>query len=119
MTATGFDAFTSGSTASSVERRFTKVVLAWRMKSGSCPIASASAAFCTAIAWKVELALPISAARSFLRSATSVTRLALSWRKRVSSGVSRLSSLNRRLDVDSAGLRKWYAKRCCWVLPWN
>ena len=103
--ATGFDAFTSGSTWSSVLRTFTKVVLAWRMKSGRRPMASASEAFWAPIACVVALRLATSAERSSRFWATAVTRCALSPRKCSSTGVSRFSSLNRRLEVDSAGFR--------------
>ena len=103
--ATGFDAFTSGSTSSSAARRLTKVVLAWRMKSGKREIASSSASRWLPSARKVALALPTNAASSLRFSASALTSVELSWRKRDSSGESRLSSPNSRLEVDSAGLR--------------
>ncbi len=103
--ATGSEASTSGSTSLSALRRFTKVVLARRMKGGSCSIESASASFWSPSARVVSFRFPIRPARSSRRSATAVTSFALSTRKRSSTGVSLVSSLKRRLDVDSAGFR--------------
>ena len=107
FTATGFDALTSGSTSLSVERRFTNVVFERRMKAGRRVSASESAAFCWPIAPSVEFRLTISCERSSRRLASAVTSRALSWTKLSSRGVSALSSLKRRREVDSAGFRYW------------
>ena len=88
-----------------VERRSTNVVLARRMNGGSRPIDSASAAFWLPSARVVSFRFPIRAARSSRRSASAVTILELSTRKCSSSGVSCVSSLKSRLEVDSAGFR--------------
>ena len=105
--ATGFEASTSGSTSSRVERRSTNVVLARRMNGGRRPIDSASASFWLPSARVVSLRFPIRPARSSRRSARAVTIRELSTRKRSSTGVSLVSSLKRRLEVDSAGFRYW------------
>ena len=83
------------------------MVFAVRMKSGNRAIASASASFSFPSARVVALRFPISAARSSRRSASVVTSFALSTRNASSSGVSRFSSRNSRLEVDSAGFRYW------------
>jgi hypothetical protein len=75
------------------------------MKGGSRPIDSASASFWLPSARVVSFRFPISPARSSRRSASAVTILELSTRKRSRSGVSSVSSLKSRLDVDSAGFR--------------
>ena len=80
-------------------------MLARRMNGGSCSIESASAACSSPIAVVVVARLSTSPERSSWRSATSVTSLEEETMKRSSSGVSRLSSLNRRLEAASEGLR--------------
>ena len=103
--ATGALASTSGSTSSRAARRFTKVVLARRMKAGSRLSDSASASFWLPSARVVRFAFPTRAASSVRRSASVVTSRELSTRKRSSVGVSRVSSWNSRLVDDSDGLR--------------
>ena len=98
-------------------RRFTNVVLARRMKAGSRPIDSASASFWLPSARVVSLRLPISAARSSRRSASAVTSRELSTRKRSSTGGVAVSSLNSRLEVDSAGFRYWKPTLACVAAP--
>jgi hypothetical protein len=75
------------------------------MKSGNLEIASASATLSVPSARVVALRFPISAARSSRRSATALTRRALSVMNPSRTGVSSLSSRNRRLVVESAGFR--------------
>ena len=103
--ATGFEALTSGSTSFSVARRFTNVVFDWRMNAGSWAIACASASRWLPSARNVAFALLTNAARSSRFAATASTSLALSTRKRESSGESRFSSPNRRAEVERAGFR--------------
>jgi hypothetical protein len=85
------------------------------MKGGRFSIACASSALRLASAPVVSFRLPTSPARSSRRSASAVTSRELSTRKRSSTGVSRVSSLKRRRDVDSAGLR--YSKPLAAWLP--
>ena len=75
------------------------------MNGGSSPIDSASASFWLPSARVVALRFPTRPARSSRRSATVVTKRLESTRKRSSSASSFVSSLNSRLDVESAGLR--------------
>ena len=103
--ATGLEAVTSGSTSFSAARRFTKVVLARRMNGGSRSTESASACFWAPSAWNVVLRFETVPERSFSRAASAVTSFELSTRKRSNSGSSRVSSPNRRLPVERAGLR--------------
>ena len=103
--ATGLDSSTSGSRSSSAARRLTNVVLARRWKPGRRPIDSASASFWLPIAVVVVASSSTRPARSSRRSAMSVTSWEEETMKRSSSGVSRLSSRNSRLEAASDGLR--------------
>ena len=81
------------------------MVFDWRMNAGSAAIAWASAARWFPSARNVPFALETNDASASRFCAIAVTSFALSTRKRESVGESRLSSLNRRLDVASAGFR--------------
>ena len=102
---------TSGSRTSSAERRLTNVVFPLRRNCGNSPTPSVSAARREASASVVVAMLEISEASSSSRAARSVTSVEVAVMKRSKSGVLRLSSANRRLDVESAG----FSRRRAWL----
>jgi hypothetical protein len=101
----GFEASTNGSTSSSVERRFTKVVFARRMNGGKRSIDSASADCCLPRAPKVEFRLRTTPVRSSRLDARVFTSVDESTRNRSSRASSRVSSWKRRAPVENAGFR--------------
>ena len=108
--ATGFEASTSGST--SFERRAQVhergVGAAHERRQPLDRLGQRQPSGCPARGWS-SFRLPIRPERSSRRSASAVTSFELSTRKRSSIGWSLVSSLNRRLEVDSAGFRYWKA----------
>ena len=86
--ATGLDSRTSGSTSSSVARRFTNVVFARRMNGGSSWIASSRLFDWRPIACVVVARWSTRPDRSARREARSPVSLELSTRKFVSAGFS-------------------------------
>ena len=101
----GFDSSTSTSRSSSVERRFTNVVLALRSVPGSSSSARPRATFSSPIARNAVLVLPTSASSSALRSAIADTVVAPSRRKRSSTAWSRASSLVRAVVLERNGAK--------------
>ena len=96
----GFDTSTSRSRSSSVERRFTNVVLALRRVSGRSSSALSSAALSAPIAPKAVFALLTRSARSSRRSAIAVTASEVSVTKRSRTFWSSASSRVRSLPLD-------------------
>ena len=119
--ATGFESSTSGSRSSSAARRFRNVVLARRMKAGSCSTDSASACCSEPIAFVVVARLSTRPERSSWRSARSVTSWEEETTKRSSSFESEFSSRNRREEACSDGFRYsspafiWSPRPSCWA----
>jgi hypothetical protein len=113
----GFDTSTSCSRSSSVERRFTNVVLPLRSVSGSSSRARSSAALSAPIAPKAVFALLTRSARSSRRSAIADTAVEVSVTKRSRIFWSRASSRVRLLVLTRKGLKYLVASRASSPLP--
>jgi hypothetical protein len=117
FSATGFDAFTSGSRSSRVALRLTKVVFAWRMKSGKRTRASFSAEDWLAIAPIIKFALWMSSEMSFDRSASAPERWEVSTIRRCRVGVSLVSSPKTWREVERNGFRYLKPVFACFDTP--
>ena len=103
--ATGFEASTRGSRSSSVARRLTKVVFAWRMKSGSREIASFSAVDWLPIAPIIRSTSWIRSDMSGARAASAPERCEVSTINDSKACWSTVSSSNSRREVERKGFR--------------